>query len=357
MDPALAGDRDDARRCRSTAATRRVASSRSFLPGLYGIAVPVQNITRFRPPDLHVLLLRPEEEQARPERQRRHEHERVGPAQVVEAVDGRAVGQPLATLQPRTASRPRVMADDAIRDSVVADRPADRVDRRAAGGVSVRTIGSIGRRSTASGSRSASRSSTRSANSAAPGAGGTLWFGTSTTVIPAARAGRGRRSASPRRRGSRPARRRGGGPPPGRRRARACRASTSSDDTTTSNASASPVASSAASMTARCADEAMATGRSAAIRRTASTAPVDARRALGPVARDHAVDDRALDLGLGQVEVEALAHRARPAGRVGAHHRGRSSAVQVRPCVGREGRAGPRPTRSRSPRAPRRGRR
>ena len=32
------------------AATRRVASRRSFFPGLYGIAVPVQNITRLRPP-------------------------------------------------------------------------------------------------------------------------------------------------------------------------------------------------------------------------------------------------------------------------------------------------------------------
>ena len=33
-----------------TAPTRRVASSRSFLPGLYGMAVPVQCMTRFRPP-------------------------------------------------------------------------------------------------------------------------------------------------------------------------------------------------------------------------------------------------------------------------------------------------------------------
>ena len=33
-----------------TAPTRRVASSRSFLPGLYGIAVPVQSMIRLRPP-------------------------------------------------------------------------------------------------------------------------------------------------------------------------------------------------------------------------------------------------------------------------------------------------------------------
>ena len=40
------------RRSRCTAPTRRVASSRSFLAGLYGIAAPVQVISRFRPPTL-----------------------------------------------------------------------------------------------------------------------------------------------------------------------------------------------------------------------------------------------------------------------------------------------------------------
>ena len=44
--PAMATTPPDA----MTAATRRVASSRSFLPGLYGIVVPVQDMIRFRPP-------------------------------------------------------------------------------------------------------------------------------------------------------------------------------------------------------------------------------------------------------------------------------------------------------------------
>ena len=66
---------------------------------------------------------------------------------------------------------------------------------------------------------------------------------------------------------------------------------------------------------------------------------VDAGRALGPIALDHAVDDRALDLGLGHVEVEALAHDPRPGRRVGAHDGRRSSVVHVRPCRRGERRA------------------
>ena len=58
------------------------------------------------------------------------------------------------------------------------------------------------------------------------------------------------------------------------------------------------------------------------MRRTASTAPGMVGAPFGVVALDDAIDDGPLDLGLGQVEVQALAHRARPGGRVGAHDRG-----------------------------------
>ena len=58
-------------------------------------------------PDPHVGLLRAEEEEVGPRGQRRDEHERVGPALVVEAEERGPVGEPLAALDPE----PQVGAD------------------------------------------------------------------------------------------------------------------------------------------------------------------------------------------------------------------------------------------------------
>jgi hypothetical protein len=97
-------------------------------------------------------------------------------------------------------------------------------------------------------------------------------LGTSTVVMPAARAARNpfsESSITSVAAGSAPSRRAasrktsGSGLP----------WATSSDDTTARNTSVSPVAASAASITRRCDDEARAVGQRPAIRRTASTAP------------------------------------------------------------------------------------
>ena len=111
--------------------------------------------------DPHVLLLRPEEPQARPERQDGHQHERVRPAHVAEAVDGGAGRQALATVEPDA----EVAAGQARHGDPrhpVADRPADRADGRTRAGrcdPRTRVGGVIGRPS--AGSRSASRSRTQ----------------------------------------------------------------------------------------------------------------------------------------------------------------------------------------------------
>src|SRR6187397_3120643 len=194
MDPALPGDRDDrpARQDRPDTAGRveQVVLARLVWDGSPGpVHQPVPT------PHPHVLLLGPEEPESRAIRQDSHQGERIGPAEVVEAVDRRAGRQELAALQ----AEPEVPADDRrgreARDPVP-DGPPEGADRRtgqartiAVGhGCQIPSPGAAPGRLAPirSGSRSARRSRTRSARAIVPAAGGTLRFGTRTTNIPAA---------------------------------------------------------------------------------------------------------------------------------------------------------------------------
>ena len=93
LDPALPRDRQDAAARR--ARPRRAASPRSgrSCPAGTGSSRHVQVIRPVPAADGHVLLLRVEEVESGPHRQRRHQQERVDPVQVVEAVDRRPRGR------------------------------------------------------------------------------------------------------------------------------------------------------------------------------------------------------------------------------------------------------------------------
>ena len=101
----------------------------------------------------HVVLLRPEERQPRPHRQGRHQQERIRPAQVVEAVDGRGARQPIAVDEPD----PEVGADQAPDDD-----PSEPVPRGHPGDPDPARPRRLGH-GRASGSRSLRRSRTMSA--------------------------------------------------------------------------------------------------------------------------------------------------------------------------------------------------
>src|SRR6516225_2529295 len=126
MDPAFAGDRDDATRGEDGTNPARGLEEvvlrwlvRDRRPGPVHDPVAAAN--------MEVVLLRAEEPQARSERQDGHQHERIGPAQVIEAVDGRADGQSLATVEAHPKIAPGQAGDDDARDPVP-DGPAPRAD-------------------------------------------------------------------------------------------------------------------------------------------------------------------------------------------------------------------------------------
>ena len=289
-------------------------------------------------------------------RQDGHQHERIRPAHVAEAVDRRTGRQSLAALESdaqvaRGSARPRRSARTSsgwFAGSDWMDGPGS--DERS---VAVDAPSRRERR----GSRSAMRLRARHPRAR-------------RHPVPAARCVRDQddrhpgRLAGPdavqrvlddeaRRRLDRPA----AGPPRGRRRVPASRAATSSDDTTTSNVSTRPVASSAAR------DHVRVGGRGDRDRPTRSDPSDRIHGAVDPGAPSRryrsttADDDRVLDVGFGHVELQPVAHRPCPRRRVRAHDR-RAIAAPSRFGRGSRRRSiAPRPTRSRNRRGPRRGRR
>ena len=357
VDPALAGDRDHAARCRSRA-TRRVASRRSFLPGLVRDRGAGPDHDPVAAAHAHVLLLRPEEGEARPPRQGRHEHERVRPAQVVEAVDRRSGREPLATLQPGPRSRP-------------ASWPTPRAATRSSG--SSRRIGwtAAPGRGLVAGSWRARRPALDRVRVEVrePVEHDVGEVGGARRRRDAARSGRARRSsrrpgrprprsASPRPRGSRAGRRRAGGPPRGTRPVPACRARPRRTRPRPRKTSVEP------GRLERRGDD-RAVGRRRDGDRTVGGDPpdgldraVDARRALARGSgRPRRRRSRARSPRPGMSRSRRSRIDPRPAARVRAHHRGLVVGGPRAAVPRRERRSGPRPTRSRSRRGRRRGRR
>src|SRR3954447_24513279 len=187
VDPALACDGDDAS-ARDNGADSPCGLEEVVLPGLVRDRGPGPCHDPVPPPDRHVLFLGAEEPQPGPVGQERHQDERVRPAHVVETVDGRPGRErpSIGATDPQVA--PGQDGDDDSRDPV-AQGPPPGADVRAGKGASG-GFWHVDLQAIASGSRSASRSTTRSASSSVPAAGGTLTFGTRTTVIPAAFAAR-----------------------------------------------------------------------------------------------------------------------------------------------------------------------
>ena len=112
-----------------TAATRLVISKQVVLARLVRDGRPRPGHESVATADRHVLLLRPEEPEARSERQDRHQDERVGPVQMVEAVDRRPRRQPAPFLE----TRPKIRTDEHRHGDPrepVPDRPADGTDLR-----------------------------------------------------------------------------------------------------------------------------------------------------------------------------------------------------------------------------------